>query len=162
MANKKLKVTYAEQATMIHIEGDPSNPEPIHHIVKFPGGEVEIARCSDNQTYWAHIVPHDDADIIDSRLMWTPETGHSIKEIKDEQNLKQVAVRFNGAYKEYPQDPYIRFKEPKQGCPNCGSKNCRSMGVEYWGDGTTTHLFDCNDCECEFTEDYSLVSVKKL
>lgn len=36
------------------LKGDPRNPEPIHFRVRFPGGEVDITRTTDND-YWVHL-----------------------------------------------------------------------------------------------------------
>lgn len=38
----------------VRLEGNPSKPEPIYFRVAFPGGDVDIARCSDD-TYWIHV-----------------------------------------------------------------------------------------------------------
>ncbi len=41
-------------AMLVRLEGNKAKPEPSTFIVAFPGGEVEIARCSDD-TYWIHL-----------------------------------------------------------------------------------------------------------
>lgn len=38
------------------LEGNPRKPEPASFRVHFPGGCVEIARCSDGLSYWVHTV----------------------------------------------------------------------------------------------------------
>jgi hypothetical protein len=38
---------------ILTIKGDRHLPEPSMTVVRFPGGHVEISRCSD-ETYWIH------------------------------------------------------------------------------------------------------------
>ena len=35
------KVAHSEDATAIHIKGDPRNPEPSTAVITFPGGNVD-------------------------------------------------------------------------------------------------------------------------
>jgi hypothetical protein len=41
--------------------------EKPYTIVRFPGGDVEIARCSDG-TYWVHVAKRDGGKIVRARL----------------------------------------------------------------------------------------------
>lgn len=52
--SKQHKIVRSTDATTLIIEGDKRNPEPSHAIIRFPGGFVEVARCSDN-SYWVHV-----------------------------------------------------------------------------------------------------------
>ena len=47
----RAKVTHSDDAVQITFNGDKRNPEPSTAVVKFPGGYVEVSRCSDG-TYW--------------------------------------------------------------------------------------------------------------
>ena len=51
---KMLKVVGNNSCQKIYLHGDIKNPEPDTVVIKFPGGHVEVSRCTDN-TYWAHI-----------------------------------------------------------------------------------------------------------
>ena len=42
-------------ALPIYLEGNPKKPEPESFRVHFPGGVVDIERCTDN-SYWVHVV----------------------------------------------------------------------------------------------------------
>lgn len=46
----------------IRLKGNPKNPEPDHTRIAFPGGDVDVVRCTDG-SYWVHIrVNHIDGD----------------------------------------------------------------------------------------------------
>lgn len=59
---KHLKIkSMGDNALGVTLEGNPTNPEPIHFRVAFPGGDVDIVRTTDGQ-YWAHFrVNHPEA-----------------------------------------------------------------------------------------------------
>jgi hypothetical protein len=78
---KKHRIVHSEDATTIVIEGDRRNPEPGTVVVKFPGGHIEVSRCTDG-SYWAHVarslVENPEAGeragrIVASRIDHTPE-----------------------------------------------------------------------------------------
>lgn len=50
---KKFRVTHSDDAMTVHIAGNKANPEPATVVVKFPGGFIEVSRCTDGG-YWAH------------------------------------------------------------------------------------------------------------
>ena len=53
---KHLRVRrFGGQAMGVILEGDKRKPEPTHFRVYLPGGEVDIARCSDG-SYWVHVM----------------------------------------------------------------------------------------------------------
>jgi hypothetical protein len=68
----------------IALLGDKTKrPEPAQHIIEFPGGAIELSRCS-NGDYWAHIIVNrshavDDteglksavAEVVDARVDMT-------------------------------------------------------------------------------------------
>ena len=63
-ARRKIKVESAgDDALMVRILGDRRQPEPSTFIVQFPGGEVEIARTSDDK-YWVHVRPNTADDFL--------------------------------------------------------------------------------------------------
>lgn len=55
----RLKIqSFGTNAEGIELKGDPRNPEPDHTRIMFPGGEVDVARTTDNE-YWVHISIND-------------------------------------------------------------------------------------------------------
>lgn len=44
---------FGDNVLGVEIEGNPRKPEPVSFRVSFPGGEVNIERCSDG-SYWVH------------------------------------------------------------------------------------------------------------
>lgn len=75
--------------------------ESASHIIKFPGGSIELSRHSDGRRYWAHIeVNHDQVsaelyresrrgEIVASRVDY--DDGE-ILEIEDVENVRHIAV----------------------------------------------------------------------
>jgi len=39
----------------VRLEGNPQKPEPDHFRIVFPGGDLEVVRCSENADYWVHV-----------------------------------------------------------------------------------------------------------
>lgn len=105
----KHKIVHHQDATSIIVEGDIRNPEPTHAIIKFPGGVVEVARCSDG-SYWAHVsarpddVPEEDRGfmVVSSRIDYDFEHSriHGIPAIPDQDHVTKYGMRF--ARKEKP------------------------------------------------------------
>lgn len=96
---KKFKTTTSDDALTIHVLGNKANPEPGSIIVQFPGGHMELTRCTDG-TYWAHIAREigDKAhgEITDSRIDYTPEAWAVHKNIPDipaHDEIQHIAVR---------------------------------------------------------------------
>lgn len=91
----------------IALLGDKTKrPEPAEHIIEFPGGAIEVSRCSDGLHYWAHIIIHatgavmgDDASlreskrgrVVASRVQRATEAG-GLGEIADADTVTQIAV----------------------------------------------------------------------
>lgn len=96
---KGFKLTRSEDALTVTIEGDVRNPEPTHAIIKFPGGVVEVARCSDG-SYWAHLSrdPHaeyaDEFEVVASRVEYGyPEAlFHGVGTIPAQDRVDKLAV----------------------------------------------------------------------
>lgn len=97
---KKFNTTTSEDALTIHVKGDKRNPEPGSLIVLFPGGHIELTRCTDG-TYWAHIAREvgnekQKGEIIDSRIDYTPEAyavHRNIPSIPAHEEIQHIAVR---------------------------------------------------------------------
>lgn len=53
-----------DDAEGIRLVGDPKfRPEPTHVRIVFPGGDVDVARCSDG-TYWVHVRVDRERDLV--------------------------------------------------------------------------------------------------
>lgn len=106
------KVVHGTDGCTVLVEGDvKKRREPSTHVIKFPGGYIEVTRTS-NQEYWAHIrinqgqaLPQDDQDrflwhkgeIVDSRVDVTIEgEGTRVLDVAPEDLLpfvNHIAVR---------------------------------------------------------------------
>lgn len=85
----------------IELRSDKRKPESAQHIVKFPGGNLEVSRCQDGQ-YWAHIYLHrgpgTGVGIIDSvlahaELITAKYPGDVIDVIEGADKFQHLAVR---------------------------------------------------------------------
>lgn len=87
----RAKVTHSTDAVQITFNGDKRNPEPSTAVIQFPGGHVEVSRCSDG-TYWAHINVVDGVNIIDGRI---DRAGHTraVSDIPDHAEINHIAIR---------------------------------------------------------------------
>jgi hypothetical protein len=100
----RAKVVHSEDACEIVFEGNKfKKHEPHTGVITFPGGHVEVTRCSDN-TYWAHISITDgtgdhskDGKIIKSRFDYNYETAQKMDKnvvpIPEEQGIEHIAIR---------------------------------------------------------------------
>ncbi len=94
MARLKNIIHSGDACTMV-FKGDKSKAlEPSTGIIKFPGGYVEVARCSDG-SYYAHIAVVDAENIIDSRIDYDyPKSReHGIPDIPDMEFIKKIACK---------------------------------------------------------------------
>jgi len=94
-----------ETCKTLHLYGDKlKKAEPATHLIKFPGGSVELTRTSDGD-YWVHVwvnrgevipdVPiySRRGKIVSSRLDYEYQFGKGIKEIEDLNGIEHLAVR---------------------------------------------------------------------
>lgn len=97
----RARVFHSDDACTVIFKGNKRNPEPSTGIIKFPGGHVEVSRCTDG-TYWAHISIDEGASRVGSRIDYTPEYAaiHGIPDIPDGDQVKHIAVRVDGPYVE--------------------------------------------------------------
>ena len=84
----KAKVTHSQDAVQITFNGDIRDPEPSTGVIKFPGGHVEVARCSDG-TYWAHIAVVSGVNIIDGRIDRADRTS-AVEDLEDYEFFKRI------------------------------------------------------------------------
>ena len=91
----KAKVIHSDDAVLIKLHGKKTSPEPSTAVIRFPGGHVEVSRCSDG-TYYAHIQVADPANVIQSRLDFKDgsEIGiRSVQEIPNGSRVEKVAIK---------------------------------------------------------------------
>jgi len=105
------KVLRGTKNTVILVKGNPKSPEPQTTAIKFPGGQVEVTRTTDN-LYWVHISMDDDAAVKDSRIDFKfeeyqervqkrlKEDGKVIANIVDYDKVQHMALLVDGVYKE--------------------------------------------------------------
>lgn len=100
----KAKVVHSEDAVTVIFKGNPKSPEPSTGIIKFPGGHVEVTRCSDNQ-YWAHLYIDEESENTQTRVMYNYERQQKLQsgigDIPYEKEIEQLAVKVKGVYKSY-------------------------------------------------------------
>lgn len=89
---KKFKQVVSDDALTIIVEGDKRNPEPMHLIIKFPGGNIELARCSDG-SYWAHTVAENSSNIINSRIDYEHGASVSVASLPDADKVHKLSLR---------------------------------------------------------------------
>lgn len=88
----RAKVTHSADAVQITFDGDRRSPEPATAVIKFPGGHVEVSRCSDG-SYWAHLVAVDSANIVGSRIDYAHGGAASVADLPDASHVKKLALR---------------------------------------------------------------------
>ena len=96
----KHKVVRSEDVTTIVIKGSRKHLEPGTAIIEFPGGCVEVSRCSDG-SYWAHTTINEGAHKAESRMdydheEWTRRVENNqqaIPNIPGWQHVRHIAVR---------------------------------------------------------------------
>lgn len=96
-------IVHSEDACTMIFNGNPKSPEPSLGVIKFPGGHVEVSRCSDN-TYYAHIEVNDTVEVVASRIdyEWPHSQDHGIKDIPDHNKIRHIAFRIkDGKVKEH-------------------------------------------------------------
>ena len=91
----KARVVHSADAVLVEFKGDPRNPEPSTAVIRFPGGHVEVSRCSDG-SYFAHVNVVDKANVVGSRLEFQDGAKHgitSIPQIPHGHLVNHIAIR---------------------------------------------------------------------
>jgi hypothetical protein len=88
----RAKVTHSEDAVQITFDGDRNRPEPATAVIKFPGGHVEVTRCSDG-TYWAHTEVTEPANVIEGRIDHTVNSPIWVADLPNAETVKKIAIR---------------------------------------------------------------------
>lgn len=87
----RCKVTHSDDAVQISFDGDRARPEPACGVIKFPGGHVEVSRCSDG-SYWAHIAVLDGANVAQGRIDRAGQV-QAVDALPDADRINHIAVR---------------------------------------------------------------------
>jgi len=93
----RAKVVHSTDGVCVVFDGDKRNPEPSMGVIQFPGGHVEVSRCSDG-SYFAHIEVVDAANVVASRLDFQDAAEHNIKSVTEVPNgnlVKKIAIRIS-------------------------------------------------------------------
>jgi hypothetical protein len=99
----RAQVTHSQDAVQITFGGDRRRPEPSTAVIKFPGGHVEISRCSDG-TYWAHLEVVASANIADSRIEYEHGAPRAVKGMPDAGFVRKMALRISNMVPHFDPD----------------------------------------------------------
>lgn len=88
----RANVTHSQDAVQITFRGDRRNPEPGTAVIQFPGGHVEVSRCSDG-SYWAHLEVVDPRNIVDSRVDHVYGAPRAVTDLPNAELIKKMALR---------------------------------------------------------------------
>lgn len=99
----RAKVVHSEDAVLVEFKGDKRNPEPTTGVIRFPGGHVEVSRCSDG-TYWAHLVANDGANVVDGRIDYDFGASASVRELPEHRQVHKLALRISNAVPHFDPD----------------------------------------------------------
>ena len=106
----RFNVVHSEDAATIIIRGSKKSPEPSTAIIKFPGGHVEVARCTDG-TYWAHVrrdvQPQDEDQIVIGEVIGSriDMTGGHVPSMPDERDVVGFSLRIGRVEKAAARSP---------------------------------------------------------
>jgi len=87
----RAKVVHSSDAVCVIFEGNKANPEPVTGVIKFPGGHVEVSRCSDG-SYWAHVEVFHPENIGAGRIDYSDRVK-AVETLPDANKIKKLAVR---------------------------------------------------------------------
>lgn len=92
----RAKVVHSADAVHVLFRGDKRSPEPSTAVIQFPGGHVEVSRCSDG-TYWAHTEVVHPSNIVASRIDYDHEgcviSGGAIPAVPYHDRIQHIAIQ---------------------------------------------------------------------
>lgn len=98
----RAKVTHSDDAVQITFNGNKKYPEPGTGVIKFPGGHVEVSRCTDGN-YWAHIAVVSGANIVEGRIDRVGRVD-AVKDLEDADKVNHIAIRVANTVKHFSPD----------------------------------------------------------
>lgn len=87
----RAQVTHSDDAVQITFDGDRRRPEPSTAVLKFPGGHVELARCTDG-TYWVHVEVVAPANVISGRIDYAHGGACTVRGLPEGELVKKLAI----------------------------------------------------------------------
>lgn len=89
----RAKVVHSDDAVLVEFLGNPNSPEPSTGVIKFPGGHVEVSRCTDG-TYWAHINTVSGVNIVEGRIDRKCRV-EAVEDMEDVKYIDHIAIRIS-------------------------------------------------------------------
>lgn len=83
---------HSDDAVCVVFNGNPRRPEPSTGVIKFPGGHVEVSRCSDG-TYWVHLETVAAVNIVDSRIEYEHGGTRAVRDLPEHELVRKLAIR---------------------------------------------------------------------
>lgn len=103
----RAKVTHSDDAVQITFKGDKRSPEPSTAVIKFPGGHVEVSRCSDG-SYWAHVEVVAPENTAESRIDYSFTEEHDaplrIGDLPHADRIQHLAMRITNRVPHFDPD----------------------------------------------------------
>ena len=99
----RARVVHSGDAVLVEFKGDKRNPEPSTGVIRFPGGHVEVSRCSDG-TYWAHINVVDGANIVGGRVDRSGQK-QAVSDLENSEQVNHIAIRVRKTFPHFDPDP---------------------------------------------------------
>lgn len=99
----RAKVTHSTDAVQVTFNGDKRNPEPSTGVIKFPGGHVEVARCSDG-SYWVHLEVVDAVNITGSRIEYMHGATKTVRDLPETNLIRKLALRISNTVPHFDPD----------------------------------------------------------
>lgn len=91
---KLRSIVHSQDACTMIFHGNKRTPEPTLGVIKFPGGHIEVSRCSDD-SYYVHLSVENEVNIIASRIDYNHKgrEKNGIPGILDQEKVKHIAIR---------------------------------------------------------------------
>lgn len=89
----RAQVTHSTDAVQITFDGDRRRPEPSTGVIKFPGGHIEVSRCTDG-TYWAHVAMVSGANVVEGRID-RDGRAQAVESMAEANQINHIAIRIS-------------------------------------------------------------------
>jgi hypothetical protein len=102
----RARVIHSDDAVMIKFEGNRKNPEPSTAVIQFPGGHVEVSRCSTGE-YFAHIQVVHPANVVDSRIDYHADSearSYGVGDMPHGEHVSKVAIKISNKHPHFDAD----------------------------------------------------------
>lgn len=99
----RAEVVHSTDAVEVVFRGDRRRPEPSTAVIKFPGGHVEVSRCSDG-TYGAHVCVVGSANVVGSRIEYAHGGSWAVGDLPEFPLVTALKVRVANAVAHFDPD----------------------------------------------------------